>query len=255
VILRSTLAALASVLAPAECRLCERLLLNASRIPLGAFEQVAKPWCECCERPFYVVPTAQVAETVLTLCRLCRARTFAFEHARSFGVHDSALHRAILLRKYEEILRLGNWFAERLYEVAMRERNIFRADVVVPVPVHPARQRERGYNQAELIAKPLAKRMRIRQGSYLLVRTKPARMVLSRKEHWESVKDAYEARKGSQVHGLRVLVVDEVMTTGAARGGRGVRGGPDGGARGVAAGPGGCARAGRCCGRRSASEV
>jgi competence protein ComFC len=222
VILRSTLAALASVLAPAECRLCERPLLNASRIPvcaecLGAFERIAEPWCECCGRPFYVVPTAEVAATALTLCRLCRAKTFAFEHARSFGVYDSALHRAILLLKYEEILRLGNWFAGRLHEVAMREPDIFHADVVVPVPLHPARQRERGYNQAELIARPLAKKMRLKQGSYLLVRTKPrpARMVLSRKEHWESVKDAYEARKGSQVNRLRVLLVDDVMTTGA----------------------------------------
>ncbi len=219
---RSTLAALASVVAPAGCRLCERPLLNASRIPicpecLGAFARIAQPWCECCGRPFYVVPTAELATTALTLCRLCRAKTFAFEHARSFGVYDSALHHAILLLKYEEILRLGDWFAERLHEVAMREPQIFRADVVVPVPLHPARQRERGYNQAELIAKPLAKKMRIKQGSYLLVRTKPrpARMVLSRKEHWESVKDAYEARKGSQVNGLRVLLVDDVMTTGA----------------------------------------
>lgn len=221
-LIRSTLAALASVLAPAECRLCERPLLNASRIPiclacLGAFEQIVKPWCECCGRPFYTVPTAEMAATVMTLCRLCRARTFAFEHARSFGVYDSALHRAILLLKYEEILRLGNWFAERLHEVATREPEIFRADVVVPVPLHPARQRERGYNQADLIARPLAKKMRLKQGSYLLVRTKPrpARMVLSRKEHWESVKDAYEARKGSKVDGLRVLLVDDVMTTGA----------------------------------------
>jgi competence protein ComFC len=222
VIWRATLGALASVVAPAGCRLCERPLLNASRIPicvscLEGFERIARPWCECCGRPFFVAPTADVAVTVLTQCRLCRAKTFAFEHARSFGVYDSALHQAIVLLKYEEILRLGNWFAERLHEVAMREPEIFRADVVVPVPLHPARQRERGYNQAELIAKPLARRMRIKQGSYLLVRTKPrpARMVLSRKEHWESVKGAYEARKGSQVSGLRVLLVDDVMTTGA----------------------------------------
>ena len=220
--MRATIAALASVLAPADCRLCERPLLNASRIPicvecLGDFERIGKPWCECCGRPFYLAPTSDLASTVLTLCRLCRAKTFAFEHARSFGVYDSALHRAILLLKYEEILRLGNWFAGRLYEVAMREPEIFHADVVVPVPLHPARERERGYNQAELIAKPLAKKMGLKQGSYLLVRTKPRppRMVLSRKEHWESVKDAYEARKGSRVAGLRVLLVDDVMTTGA----------------------------------------
>ena len=119
--------------------------------------------------------------------------------------------------KYEELTRLGNWFAERLAEVIAREPELFRADVVVPVPLHPPRQRERGYNQAELIARPLAKRLGIKQGSYLLVRTRPrpARLVLSRKEHWESVRGAYATRKGLRVDKLRVLLIDDVMTTGA----------------------------------------
>jgi hypothetical protein len=60
----------------------------------------------------------------------------------------------------------------------------FRADVVALVPLHPDRQRERGYNQAELIARPLARRLHLNKGACLLVRTKPrpARLVLSRKE-------------------------------------------------------------------------
>jgi ComF family protein len=130
-------------------------------------------------------------------------------------VYNDALHHAILLLKYEEVTRLGDWFAARLAEVVAREA--FRAEVVVPVPLHPDRQREREYNQAELIARPLARRLRRKQAAYLLIRTKPrpARPVLSRKADWDSVRGAYATRKGLRVDKLRVLLVDDVMTTGA----------------------------------------
>ena len=89
--------------------------------------------------------------------------------------------------------------------------------MVVPVPLHPDRKRERGYNQAEVIAKPLARRLRLRLAPDILVRTtpRPSRLVLSRSEHWKSVRGAYAIRDGAQVDKLRVLLVDDVLTTGA----------------------------------------
>jgi competence protein ComFC len=80
-----------------------------------------------------------------------------------------------------------------------------------------AAARERGYNQVELIARPLAKRLGLPLRPYLLARTKPRppRLVLSRKEHWDSVRGAYETTKNLRVDGLRILLVDDVMTTGA----------------------------------------
>ncbi|MHB8756019.1 MAG: ComF family protein [Candidatus Acidiferrales bacterium] len=58
---------------------------------------------------------------------------------------------AIGLLKYDKLARLGGWFATRLEERIRIEPEVFTADVAIPVPLHPARQRERGYNQAELI--------------------------------------------------------------------------------------------------------
>jgi predicted amidophosphoribosyltransferase len=85
------------------------------------------------------------------------------------------------------------------------------------VPLHPDRQRERGYNQAELIARPLARKLHLSHGAYLLMRTRlrPPRLVLSRKEHWDSVRGAHTAREGLRVDKLRVLLVDDLMSTGA----------------------------------------
>ena len=96
-------------------------------------------------------------------------------------------------------------------------RFVLRIDLVVPVPLHPDRRRERGYNQAELIARPLARRLSLKLESRLLVRTKPRppRLVLSRSEHWKSARGAYATREGARVDKLRILLVDDVLTTGA----------------------------------------
>ncbi len=152
--------------------------------------------CARCGRPCPIAPAAEAAPPI---CRLCRDNYYAFDFARSYGVYDDALHHAILLLKYEEVTRLGDCFAARLVELVAREPEQFGADVVVPVPPHPDRQRERGHNQAELIARPLARRLHLKPGAYRLVRSesRPARLVLSRKEHWDSVRGAYATRKGS----------------------------------------------------------
>ncbi len=132
-------------------------------------------------------------------------------------MYDDALSSAVVLLKYEGVRRLGEWFAARLAEMVERDPKAWQVDLVVPVPLHPDRLRERGYNQAELIARPLAKRLGLKFGSYLLVRTRPrpAQLVLSRTERWTSVRGAYAIREGARVDNLRVLLVDDVLTTGA----------------------------------------
>jgi competence protein ComFC len=77
--------------------------------------------------------------------------------------------------------------------------------------------RERGYNQAELIARPLPRLIGIPFRSYLLVRTRPRQnqLRLTRRERWETVRGAYATHRTAQVDKLRVLLVDDVFTTGA----------------------------------------
>ena len=125
--------------------------------------------------------------------------------------------QAITLLKYHAVTPLGGWVAARLAELAARQPEEFAADVVVPVPLHISRLRERGYNQAELIARPLAKRLHLPFRSYLLVRTRPRpdKLKLSSKERWSTVRGAYALREGNRVDNLRVLLVDDVFTSGA----------------------------------------
>jgi competence protein ComFC len=144
-------------------------------------------------------------------------RAYRFDRARSYAAYDGALVRAIVMLKFERIEPLGAWFAQRLVEIVRREAETLAADVVVPVPLHRERERERGYNQADLVARPLAKRLGLPYRAVLLVRTRPRpdKHVLSSAERWESVRGAFATVPGSQVDKLRVLLVDDVMTTGA----------------------------------------
>ncbi len=219
--------AIVSVFFPADCRICEELLTRANRIPiccecLASFVPVGEKVCEICGRPMLpVTSSATSAEGAKQLCPICREqpgqekRIYAFDRARSYAVYDGTLVRAILLLKFERMEPLGVWFAERLAEVVKAEG--LDADVVVPVPLHRNRERERGYNQADLIARPLARRLKLPHRAVLLVRTRPRpdKHVLSLEERWESVRGAFATRPGSQVDNLRVLLVDDVMTTGA----------------------------------------
>src|SRR5271154_243669 len=151
--------AVVSVFFPAGCRICDKLLVRASRVPiceecLDSFEAPAEKKCEVCGQTLgWLTPR----EGEPLVCRTCQQKTYAFERARSYGIYDGSLVRAILLLKWERIEPLGGWFADRLAEMTSREGERMAADIVVPVPLHRDRERERGYNQARLISKPLAR--------------------------------------------------------------------------------------------------
>lgn len=218
VTLRDALDGLAAVLFPAPCRICEGMLVTASPIPICAdcldrLQPLTGPMCQRCGRPF-VSPVA--AEAARPLCHACRRDIYAFDGARSFATYSDVMHGAITLLKYEEVTRLGKWFAARLEEVLVREVGQLEVDVVVAVPLHALRQRERGYNQAELIARPLARRLGLPINP-LLVRTRPRpdKLLLSRSERWKAVRGAYEIGRGKRVDKRRILLVDDVFTTGA----------------------------------------
>jgi predicted amidophosphoribosyltransferase len=87
----------------------------------------------------------------------------------------------------------------------------------VPVPLHRQRRRESGFNQVDLIGRPLAKRLRLPYLPVLLMRSRarPEKYLLQSEERWEAVRGAFAIRQGGQVDNLRILLLDDVMATGA----------------------------------------
>ena len=217
--LESLAGAVASVLFPSGCRLCETLLTRADRLPvcdarLESFRKLPKEICERCGQPWTEGRDVDGDENV---CRECRERGFAFDAARSFGVYDGALARAIVLMKYERIEPLGVWLAKRLQEAASRIPYEFSPDLIVPVPLHRTRQKERGFNQVDLFGRPLARRLGLPYRPVLLKRERPRpeKHLLHYEERWEAVRGAFVIREGGRVDNLRILLLDDVMTSGA----------------------------------------
>jgi ComF family protein len=197
------------------------MLDTGSRIPFcrscvtALTQTLPDPLCAQCGRP---IVSAAVTQTISApQCHMCRRSAYDFELARSFGAYTPAMARAILMMKYDDVTPLGSWFARLLASVVARDPGVFAADAVVPVPLDSGRLRERGYNQAELIARPLARMLGIPFRSYLLVRThpRPNKLRLTRLERWETVRGAYATHKEAEVDKLRILLVDDVFTTGA----------------------------------------
>lgn len=216
--LRDAVGALVSVLFPAPCRICREPLSTSSRIPvcpdcLAAIQPIRAPLCLSCGRPF---PPGAPA-TVDSICHACRQDLYHFDVARSFARYETALEHILLILKYDPVTPLAGWFAARLEEVVRSEPALGQVDWLVPVPLDRSRMRQRGYNQAELIARPLAKRLGRPVATDLLtrLRSRPPKLKLSRRERWETVRGAFQAEASTQVDRARILLVDDVLTSGA----------------------------------------
>jgi ComF family protein len=211
--------ALASVFLPANCRICETLLVRATRVPicdacLASFTVMAPRICDICGQP---LESLQPATGEVIHCPNCSPPRFAFAYVRSLTVYQDAVVSAILILKYERMEPLSGWFALKLAGLVRSQGDRLKSDIVVPVPLHPERERERGYNQAALLAKPLARSLDLPYRPVLLqrIRERPLKKILSVEERWKAVRGAFATRPGSQVDKLRVLLVDDVLTTGA----------------------------------------
>lgn len=146
-------------------------------------------------------------------CGRCEAE--AFTAARACGAYEGALRAAVLASKREPFVgaRLASLLAE-----AQRRPPLAAATRVVPVPLHPERERERGFNQAAVLARALAAPCGLPCDEWSLVRvghTERHRAAMDAPARRESVRDAFEVARPRLVAGERVLLVDDVFTTGA----------------------------------------
>jgi ComF family protein len=137
-----------------------------------------------------------------------------FHRVVALGVLDGPLRSVIHRAKYENRWPLGEFLAEELLRQTDCQTLLAAADVIVPVPLHPSRQRERGYNQAEMIARRLHSG-RTRLAAVRQRDTQTQALLPSRAQRNENVKDAFALIDPVTVAGKNVVLVDDVMTTGA----------------------------------------
>jgi len=160
---------------------------------------------------FHEHPDNPVAQLFWGRTMLRYATSMFYFHKGSNVQH--LVHQLKYKGKQEVGVHLG-----KLYGIDLRQSPLFSTvDVVVPVPLHPNRQRKRGYNQSEAFAQGLAHGMGIRMDTRTLLR-KTATSTQTRKSRflrWENVKEVFVLEQPEKLANLHILLVDDVVTTGA----------------------------------------
>jgi len=159
------------------------------------------------------------------LCGDCIEEPKRFKIARAPGIYDRTLMKAIHCLKYRGKIQMARPFGMLLFAAFIRFWDIKNIDLVVPVPLHLKRLRERGFNQAYLLVrnwKRLAMDLKIEMPDItvdrnVLVRSRwtEPQTGLGRKKRMKNIKNAFKVNDCSRIAGKRILLVDDVLTTGA----------------------------------------
>lgn len=216
-----------AVIFPTSCSLCHQELVHAGSIDIcpACWDHI-EPWagsiCTRCGLPF---PSERAADSVDVLCPQCREGEFEFDAARSYGLYSGSLRAVILQLKFRQRERLGN----RLGGFLLSPWNSLVSGpddlpMLIPVPLHTSRKRERGFNQAELLALGLSRKVAKngaaggpRVETHCLRRTRPTppQTGLSLQARKENVRNVFAVDKPERIRGRVAVLVDDVMTTGA----------------------------------------
>ncbi len=149
-------------------------------------------------------------------CPACRASPPAFDAAIASRRFDGVVREAIHAFKYERRFHLRYPLAAWLLEGWGSVAGKLPFDAVVPVPLHPARERDRGFNQAEVLASFLSQESDLPLLTPLRrTRYTPSQTDLGREERMENLRNAFDLEQSANVRELHLILVDDVLTTGS----------------------------------------
>ena len=192
------------LLFPPRCVGCREMGVLLCAKCRDEFELIEPPLCPHCGRPS---PSGR-------LCPLCQRDPLRIDGVRSVAYFDGTLREAIHCFKYSNLQDLAIPLGKLMSDYW--EKSPLPAETIVPVPLHPDRLRERGYNQATLLARELGKSigLPIAEDSLARVRATPPQVGLGAQERKENVHDAFRC-SSAELKEKRILLIDDVCTTGA----------------------------------------
>jgi len=213
-----------ATLFPSDCRLCGIPLTNISRLPvckdcLSAIRPITEGVCSICGERL-ASPGVFADEHVAPRCGLCQRVRRPFEKAVAYGSYDGGLRELIHLLKFQQVRPAANVLGRMLAEMIAQLEPAFAGPVlVVPVPLHGSKQRQRGFNQSELIARIALK---LRKSDHLILapdclarcRETKSQIGLTSHQRRENMRGAFALTKPEEIAGREVLLVDDVYTTG-----------------------------------------
>lgn len=207
---------LADILFPPRCIICGGSPEGRGETPFCSecFTKVSfirPPLCTCCGLQF------TGAGSVNHLCGECISKKPFFSTARALGIYDTILLDTIHLFKYSGRILIGELIGRVMAEHRYDSLSIPEFSLIIPVPLHPKKLRERGFNQSLVLGRQIAKKFAIPLDFGTLKRridTKP-QVNLGKSERIKNVKGAFMVKEKERIEGKKILLVDDVYTTGS----------------------------------------
>jgi ComF family protein len=214
--LKEILTGIADLTFPPRCITCGVVLEEHGPLPFcphcaAGIRLIRSPLCPRCGNPF---PSTEGEDH---LCGECLVTQRSYAVARAVGLYEETLLKAIHLFKYRERIGIGKVLGNLMADFAGNIWDMTVFSVIMPVPLHRKRLRERGFNQAVILARGIAKRFALPLDFLTLRRTvftKP-QVGLGKEDRSVNVRGAFVVRKPEQTVGKRILLVDDVYTTGS----------------------------------------
>jgi ComF family protein len=222
---------------PADCRICGSPLIRVSRLPvcktcLFALRPLQGAYCSVCGEALNVAmhlpacvergDTEREEVPRETRCLLCQRADPPFERAVAYGSYDGELRDLIHLLKFQQVRPAAAVLGRMLAEVMARLEQVLPVGTiaVVPVPLHKRKQAQRGFNQAEMIARSALKqllspkRFDLCTGALVRRRETGSQIGLTRHQRRENLRGAFAVIDPTRILNRDILLVDDVFTTG-----------------------------------------
>lgn len=199
-----------NILYPRSCPICHRILKDQKSLICRECAVDLKPYsgprCMKCGRP---------VKAEQEYCSECAGISRSFTQGRGIYLYDDRMRASLVKYKYYGRREYGDFYAAAMCRYAEKELRLWKPDLILPVPLHPAKQRQRGFNQAEYLADRIGDHFGIPVTAGIL---KKIRRTRSQKKL-----DAAERRRNLQgafgteddLEGLDILIIDDVYTTGS----------------------------------------
>lgn len=195
---------------PRRCPVCHKILKETGLLVcpecVGKLMQVGKEYCMKCGKP---------VEKHQEYCEVCGKTSRKFTQGRAVFLYDRIMKNSLLKFKYGGRREYGRFYIKAMCHTAKSEIERWKPDVIVPVPLHRRKYRARGFNQAEYLARGIGKNFDIPVSTEILKKVKntKSQKKLNAKDRKSNLEHAFLVYE--EIKGLRILVIDDVYTTGS----------------------------------------
>lgn len=202
---------------PVRCPVCGEIVIPKNekicKPCREKLQYIKEPRCKKCSKP--------IEREEKEYCSDCEHKNFHFDKGFSVWVYDALMKRSIADYKYHGKKEHAKFYVQETVQLYKEVIEKLSPDVIVPIPIHRSKQLERGYNQADILARGIGKALNLPVLSRLLVRNKKTlpQKQLSNKERLRNLQEAFdfnkEVSKRFQGEIKKVLLVDDIYTTGS----------------------------------------